>query len=494
MENEMLTFQEFRERISIIELATAYGYILQPDKGKGMPVMYNSKHDDMIVIVNPKDSSSQGFFNERDKTEKGTLITFIQNRLGDIFPADNSKSKNSNVNAILYKYLNLDPFTKNQIQEKINVKELSNVNTKSYNFNSLNLIPLRNPDFLISRGIAPGTLSDPIFKGSIKSIASHNDYGVFYNTAFPYTMFDDKQNVAIVGAEVRNFNNFKGHADGSNKINGLWHSIPQGKVSNFIFNESGVDSLSHHQLNPGDNKMYLSLGGSVSLGQLNTFYQLQSIHKDKSHIITLANDNDKHGANHDLVSISDFISPYLSTQFLSASRGFKKISIAAVQPTKDLKKIDFLGFADNLLSRLSSYNSVIDHVAEKEKSPLLQSEIKRDQFVYGFENNQLVISFPYDNFAVKHLNQSILEASGFDKMVKIDKSILKDFNDDLQLLQGINVIRKADNIGELSYADFKKDVVNDTLPKDYLNYCTNFVNDQKTVKEEQHTKPHFPKH
>ena len=485
----MLTFQDFRERISIIELASAYGYELQPEKGKGMPVLYNSKHDDMIVIVNPKDPANQGFFNERDKTEKGTLITFIQNRLGDIFPADNSKSKNSNVNAILYKYLDLDPFTKKQIQEKINVKELHNVDTKSYDFNSLNLVPLNNSEFLFSRGIKPETLNDPIFKGTVKTMVSRNDYGNFYNTAFPYTMFDEQKKETTVGAEVRNFNNFKGHADGSNKINGLWHSNPTGKVSNFILSESGVDCLSHHQLNPGENKMYLSLGGSLSLGQLNTFYQLQTLHKDKSHVITLANDNDRHGANYDLMTIADFISPYLSTQFLSSPRGFKKIAIGAVQSPKGDKTINLVGFADKLIASLNSYNKEINEVASKEISPLLQSEIKRDQFVFGFENNQLNVSFPYDNFAVKHLNAAILEASGFDKLVKIDKPILKDFNDDLKLLQGINVIRKSDNLPEFSYKEFKKEVFNDTLSKDYLNYCSNFLNDQNVQKEDQKRTP-----
>lgn len=480
----MLTFQDFRERISIIELATAYGYELQPEKGRGMPVFYNSRHDDMIVIVNPKDPANQGFFNERDKTEKGTLITFIQNRLGDIFPSDNSKSKNSNVNAVLYKFLDLDPFTRKAIQEKIKVQELSNVDLKNYDFNSLNLQPLNNTEFLLSRGIKPETLNDPIFKGAIKTMVSKSDYGTFYNTAFPYYMFDDQKTEVIVGAEVRNMNNFKGHADGSNKINGLWHSIAIGKVSNFILAESGVDCLSHHQLSPGDSRMYLSLGGSLSLGQLNTFYQLKNLYKDTAPIITLANDNDRHGANYDLQAISDLLSPYLSTQFLSSPRGTKKIAIGAVKSPDGDRSINLISFADSLISRLNGYNNDVNEIAGKEKSPLLQMEIKRDKFIYAFENNQLNITFPYDNYALKHLNQSILDVSGFNQIVKIDKPILKDFNDDLKLLQGINMIRKSDDMPEMDYAQFKKEVFNDTLSKDYLNYCSNFINEKTSKKQE----------
>ena len=123
--NQLKSFQDFRNEISIIELALSVGYKIRKKDGLKWPVLKDDISGDKIIIVNPKSTSNQGYFNPQDTKDKGTLINFIKNRLGSIFPYLNGKSEAGNINAVLYNYQNLPLPEKNLFKTDVNklVKE-----------------------------------------------------------------------------------------------------------------------------------------------------------------------------------------------------------------------------------------------------------------------------------------------------------------------------------------------------------------------------------
>jgi hypothetical protein len=107
---EVLSFAEFRDRISILDLAFSNGYV--PNKkhwSKKYPVLDNPATGDRIYIINPDKSSNQGYVNVHDDADKGTLIDFVRKRLTSDFKKFNrpDKSEFSNINGVLYHYLSL---------------------------------------------------------------------------------------------------------------------------------------------------------------------------------------------------------------------------------------------------------------------------------------------------------------------------------------------------------------------------------------------------
>ena len=98
------TYDELRSRISILDFAQAHGYSVTRKKGLRWPVMEHGSGD-KIIIINPRDSQNQGYFNPNQDGDKGTLIQFVTNRLGGVFQQDQSQSTVWNVNQVVHQWL-----------------------------------------------------------------------------------------------------------------------------------------------------------------------------------------------------------------------------------------------------------------------------------------------------------------------------------------------------------------------------------------------------
>ena len=79
--NQLKSFQDFRNEISIIELAVSVGYKIRKKEGIKWPVLKDEISGDKIIIVNPQSTANQGYFNPHDAKDKGTLINFVKNRI-----------------------------------------------------------------------------------------------------------------------------------------------------------------------------------------------------------------------------------------------------------------------------------------------------------------------------------------------------------------------------------------------------------------------------
>jgi hypothetical protein len=257
--NQLKSFQDFRNEISIIELALSVGYKIRKRDGLKWPVLKDEISGDKIIIVNPQSTSNQGYFNPHDAKDKGTLINFVKNRIGSIFPYQNDKSEIGNVNAVLYNYQNLPLPEKNLF--KIDVKNLVHKFSEKIFRLPERLSELKDPSYLYYRGIQFLTINNALFKGRVFNVKSKG----YNNIGFPYyNVFGD-----TVGFELRN-KQFKHVIEGTDRSIGIWHSkIPQ-IVEVVILTESPIDALSYHQLKGKKNSLYISFGGSVTLGQLET--------------------------------------------------------------------------------------------------------------------------------------------------------------------------------------------------------------------------------
>lgn len=280
------SFNEFRSKISIMELALANGYSCNRSKGMKWPVL-ESNAGDRIIIINPKSSSNQGYFNPQDDRDRGTLINFVGNRLGNIFPQDRSLSREQNINSVLYQWLNL-PFRERLVSSKIMGLSRHGEIVEESLFSPALLKPLRDIDYLKFRGIDESTLKSPCFQGKILQCRIGN----FCNIAFPYQETIDGK---FVGAEVRN-HQFKRHLRGSLRTSSVWVSNIPAQVKRLIICESAIDCLSYFQIKGETEDLYMSFGGSITTGQLQSICNIiKQLTLDCTFRVVIAVDRDKMG-------------------------------------------------------------------------------------------------------------------------------------------------------------------------------------------------------
>ena len=283
--NSLKTFQDFRSQISIIELAISIGFKLSKRDGLKWPVLKDEVSGEKIIIVNPRSSSNQGYFNPNDPKDKGTLVNFVKNRLGSIFPYESSKSEMSNVNAVLYNYQNLDIPEKSTY--KFNFEKLIENNSLKEFTLPEGVTELNNPEYLFSRGLELQTLNNKAFKGKIFNVK----IGEYDNIGFPYYDAEDK----IAGYEIRN-KQYKQMVEGSKRSSCIWLSNIPDILDFVVLTESPIDALSYYQLKGKKNTLYVAFAGAVGDDQITT---LKAIIKRANTIpgfnFISAVDNDKAG-------------------------------------------------------------------------------------------------------------------------------------------------------------------------------------------------------
>lgn len=257
--NQLKSFRDFRNEISIIELALSAGYKIRKRDGIKWPVLKDEVSGDKIIIINPQSTSNQGYFNPQDTKDKGTLINFVKNRIGSLFPYLNGKSEAGNINAVLYNYQSLPLSEKDLFKTDVNnlVKEYSE---KEFCLPE-GLSELKDFTYLHYRGIQSQTINNSIFKGKIFNVKL-NDYN---NIGFPYYNASGD----TIGLELRN-KQFKHVIEGTDRSLGIWHSNLSISLEYVILTESPIDALSYNQLKSKENSLYVSFGGSVAEGQLET--------------------------------------------------------------------------------------------------------------------------------------------------------------------------------------------------------------------------------
>lgn len=459
------SFEDFRREISILELATAYGYVHEAHKGLRSPVFYNHQYQDRIIILDPRHPGNQGYWNPEDDSDKGTLIQFVSKRLGSIFPRDESLPELSNVNRLLYQYLRLDPFVRQAHREQFNYQALAEVETRNFSLEHYTLLPLVHTGFFASRQIAAETLQLPEFRGQVLQV-QHQDPkkpGARYtNTAFPFYLAQDDK---IVGLEIRNAN-FKSHAEGSDRSSGVWRSNMPALLDRIVMVESALDALAYQELKRQPNTLLVSYGGNLTLNQVKTIQGLKKRGLASQHFqFVSASDNDKKGAYYDLLLLRELAADRLSSQRQANPRNYIKLLFhtpagASAQPPG---LVDIRLFAETLQSRLQAfYNAPAPLPLKTGKAAKNKPAPAPERIQVQADGKQVRVQIP-NNFAALNLfNHKFIQAAGLEQEVRLDKPLLHDYNEDLKLIKKINL--QADLLAELNKKDLRRQ------PRQPLNY------------------------
>jgi hypothetical protein len=413
--SEVISLADFRTRISIMELAAANGYI--PNKKhwcNKYPVFDNPNTGERIYIVNPANSSNQGYVNVNDDRDKGTLIDFVRKRLSTDFKKFNQpgKSEFSNVNAVLYNHLSQPEPERRSIfnSNYINNSDKTGESDSIFNLDLLNIKSFTDTNFLKSRGIHSGTINHPNFAGTIFNIENKG----FINTAFPY--YDHIG--TTVGIEIRN-DNFKQHAENSKKSEGIWHSNPPDKINHIFLSESAIDALSYHQLHHPKNTLYISVGGNLSIKQVDAILSYTSGLKDgKDAKLLLGFDQDKEGAKYDLRFLLEYNKHQLVGATVSTTKSSLNLEIPL--PSKELGDT-----AANIVKELEDFN--------KGYEKPIKTEVFDIPFSTSIQNNLFKIQIPNTYQAISFFNKQLITGLGIEDKIKLEKALSKDFNDDLKL-------------------------------------------------------------
>lgn len=262
-----MTFNDFRARIPIAEMAEYLGYWQDRSSGVGKTITYclgNKKHPTEEIIIYP---STQTYWNRYGGQEdRGNLINFVQNRLDRFtnFPRP-EKEGFSAVNEILNQYLNC-PVHVNRPVQKYDAPIQSKFNLQYWNPRPLEA----DNSYLIGlRKLSKNTIDDFRSKLHIYSVGPNN------HIAFPFRIPGQME---IVNFEMRNYfsqnnKNYKGFCSGGNRSSSCWiaNFVPFEEVTDIYVFESAIDAMSFYEIKHFSKETtaaFVSTGGSVSQNQI----------------------------------------------------------------------------------------------------------------------------------------------------------------------------------------------------------------------------------
>lgn len=274
-----MTYDEYKAKISIIDVAIELGYRLLPGEGKKYPVYVlmdtNRRIMDKIMISNADDNRRMGYF--RHNMQRGDLIGFIRENLNGFPEIKDARNEIDAINRILARFSNMN-FTADAnrlqirpsyVQEPFRIdryiRELKNVSTAS--------------KYLDTRAISAETAE--LFSECYEIVKDLKSQYAYRNIAFPYTKagtpYIQEKPETIVGYEIRGYGGFKTKAEGTDSSYGCWQAY-LGKykgtknITEIHFAESALDIMAFVQINRHrldlDTSLFVSVGGSFSAGQI----------------------------------------------------------------------------------------------------------------------------------------------------------------------------------------------------------------------------------
>lgn len=290
------SFQDFRNRIKIQDLAASLGYWVNTGAGtKQLSMCLGDRKapTDEIIIYNYNDSGQSTYFSRKGSlSDKGNLINFVQARLKEL---GSTKDGIAGVNEVLNKYLN----------NELDIKKVvvNSTPVQMYTFNIKYWWPNKIEDSSIQylhqrRQLSLKTISDFSDRCHIYTVGKNKHVG------FPFRIPGQME---ICNYEMRNFfpennRNYKGFCSGGDKTKSCWiaNFCEYNKVTDIYLFESAIDAMSFYELKGFTKETTSAL---VSLGGHVTNTQIASLLKIFPHVkYHLCFDNDLPGKSYDVVT------------------------------------------------------------------------------------------------------------------------------------------------------------------------------------------------
>lgn len=269
MNEERLSFQELKARVSVIDVASFLGYQYDRSKGVTQPSFVLTDGGgtvlDRIYVKNPNDNSHQGYWRRNGVNNTGDVISFVKENI-DKFGVS-GRNELDMVNKVLHKFAGKDFETPASSEYKQHSKTSQTFNPERWE--QIHSPQVRDKIFS-ARNIS--TYTTIAFSKFIHIVQDKEQGGKYSNVGFPYSIPGEDK---IVGYELRGVNNFKSKAAGTNSSEGMWLASfadsPE-KVKNIYITESAFDALAFYQLHKEridlKSSAFVSFGGSFSDKQM----------------------------------------------------------------------------------------------------------------------------------------------------------------------------------------------------------------------------------
>ena len=276
---EKYTYNDFKARISIIEVALSLGYRFDKSKGHSRPNFVlrgkAGEETDRIIITNPNNPSQQGYWrrNTTPGRSSGDLISFVRENLSSFHSADGRINEIDGINKVLLYFAGISSnrdYNNRTFLDMNNIHPAKPFVIERYDreIGADNIDKIMN--ILSTRALKKETIEK--FSPFIERIRDRESQYSFKNIAFPYR---EPGNDKILGYEIRGLKGFKGKAEGSNSTTAAWIAVFTKKskeVTNIYFAESALDIMAFWQYNRAiidtNKSAFISTGGSFSDQQI----------------------------------------------------------------------------------------------------------------------------------------------------------------------------------------------------------------------------------
>ena len=238
--------ERFKTEIHLAEFVTGWGYVRDEKISSANCFMMRHENGDKLGItyvipaLSPRSRPAWYYINNRDESDSGTIIDFLQHRgagnLGEVRKVLRGWRGESKGRPALFP--TPKPMAFDRAMAVLGWE---------------NAVYRVSVPYLKSRGLDDRIMGSPQF---IKRFKIDPKRG---NILFPH--YDQE---GLCGFEIKN-RNFTGFSKNGSK--GLWFSVCRPSDTTIVLAESAIDGISYHVLHPDDKSRYFSTGGKMNPNQ-----------------------------------------------------------------------------------------------------------------------------------------------------------------------------------------------------------------------------------
>lgn len=423
-EPRKVDFDEFKQRINLVEYAMDQGYVKDRQRSGGNSVtLYKDEAGgrDKIVVYPNQRGGIDIYYNPNDGADKGTVVQF-QHRRGTGEWKDTIQT--------LQHYVGQDPGPALRDQRPTRPApppaDQPTPTREQAVVRSFDLKPLTNDTYLRGRGLSPATLAAPEFENTIfnRTYFDRSRGKEYVNTVFPIK--NEQGTVAVI---VRN--------DGLKMVegprgDGIWISNPKvigpdSRADRLVVAESPIDAMSFHQLKPpveGEKRLYIGTAGNLSTGAPDTVQKLIDRYRPKQ--IVLANDNDNGGFRTNINLVGRLRYPGIEES--------NNIQAQLAVPTPSQLRLTVSVSATDSVAGKQRVEELTDRFSKALNKGAPDDEPEARIRVSGWQGNrtEFEVSMPNTRQNLIRTQNELVAAKGLNEVVALKLPVHKDFTEDLQ--------------------------------------------------------------
>lgn len=412
------------------------------------------KDDPLDTLIVSKNPTNQQFVYKSlcDSSDKGTIVDFVKNRFEDFsFSKLRKMCKNylsATEKGLFKSYLGSRPGFANSLNGNVEMPKI-----EAFQFY---LKPANDKSYLKNRG-----LSDETINNHFKLTYNLNEQNDTVSFVIPYYKVDKNPD----NSYSLSLHTYQKYSEDSTiqkkfikggKMDSVWlNSVDKTKpVTSMVISESPLDSASYAELKKeqcGKNPLLTASGGDFGLTVSDTFTKL--IDMTKVDNVILANDNDCKGQRYNAQVLAALpVSKLVEDDFLEKNKGLEEAKINVGFSLKtgfvewNFSHDKFSASSQNYQDKLNQILPVFVQVRDyymQENQDLKEINNNKDVFKidtnFGENSSYIKLEFQNTKDNWELVNDSLLFLKyGNSEQLQIDKSICKDWNDDLKIIKGVN--------------------------------------------------------